>query len=80
MTQGAERRIEEVLREKTDEWMAVPGVVGTGLGLCDGAPCLVVLVARRTPEVEGRIPGEVDGHPVRIEVTGEFRARDTTGG
>lgn len=80
MSERSPRSIEEILREKTGEWMAVPGVVGTGVGLCDGAPCIKVFVARRMPEVEERIPGEVEGHPVRIEVSGEFRPRDTAGG
>lgn len=74
------RPIEEVQEAHTPEWMAVPGVVGTGIGLCDGEPCIKVLVARRTAEVEETIPDEVEGHRVEIEVTGEFRARDTAPG
>lgn len=67
--------IETVLAERTPEWMDVPGVVGTGIGLCDGDPCIVVYVSERTPEV-GEIPAEVDGHRVRIEETGPIRALD----
>ncbi|MGH7573156.1 MAG: hypothetical protein ACREMK_15140 [Gemmatimonadota bacterium] len=72
--------IETVLAERTPEWMDVPGVVGTGIGLCDGDRCIVVYVSERTPEVERRIPAEVEGHRVRIEVTGPIRARDPDGG
>lgn len=74
------RSIEEVQDAHTPEWMAIRGVVGTGIGLCDEEPCIKVFVARRTEEIEERIPEEVEGYPVRIEVTGEFRAQDTTGG
>lgn len=71
-----ERDIEEVLRDRTGEWMEIPGVVGTGQGRCDGEPCLKVFVSDRTPEVEERVPEEADGYQVRVEVTGEFRPRE----
>src|SRR5688500_6482757 len=69
------RPIEEVLRANTPGWMAVPGVVGTGIGVCDTAPCLKVFAAERTAEIRERIPDQVEGYPVRVEVTGKFRAR-----
>jgi len=68
--------LEEVLAERTPEWMDVPGVVGTGIGLCDGEPCIVVYVSARTPEVERGIPAQVEGHRVRIEETGPIRAQE----
>ena len=68
------RTIEEVLAERTPEWMDVPGVVGTGIGLCDSDPCIVVYASERTPEVGRAIPAEVEGHRVRIEETGPIRA------
>jgi hypothetical protein len=67
--------IEEVLRANTPGWMAVPGVVGTGIGLCDSAPCIKVFAVERTAEIRERIPDSVEGYPVRVEVTGRFRAR-----
>lgn len=79
VTEGEEAAIdiETALAEHTPEWMDVPGVVGTGIGLCEGEPCIVVYVAQRTPEVARSIPAEVDGHRVRIEETGPIRAQDT---
>lgn len=76
----AESSIQEVQEAHTPGWLAVPGVVGTGIGLCDEEPCIKIFVSHRTDEVEREIPEEVDGYTVRIEVTGEFRARDTSGG
>jgi hypothetical protein len=67
--------IEEVLRTNTPGWMAVPGVVGTGIGVCDAVPCLKVFVAERTPEIREQIPRSVEGYPILVEVTGGFRAR-----
>ncbi len=68
------RPIENVQRDHTDELMAIPGVVGVYLGaLDDGTPFIGVMVVERTPELARRIPKEIEGHPVRIDVTGEIR-------
>ncbi len=69
--------IEQVLQRVTDEWMTVPGVVGTGLGLCDGRPCIKVFATRSRAELGSAIPESVGGHPVVIEPTTPFQARDT---
>ncbi|HUP01534.1 MAG TPA: hypothetical protein VM737_08445, partial [Gemmatimonadota bacterium] len=74
------RPIEEVLADHTAEWMAVPGVVGTGIGTCDGDRCIVIFVREPTPEVVERIPEEIEGHRIRIEETGTVRPRDPGGG
>lgn len=66
------RPIQEVLSEVTPDWLEISGVVGTGQGLCDGTPCIVVYASTRTPEIESRIPTTVDGHRVRVEVTGRI--------
>jgi hypothetical protein len=68
------KSIEEVLKEHTRDLMAIPGVVGTGHGLCDGKPCIKVFVIKRNPELDRKIPSELDSHLVMIEETGEFRA------
>jgi len=68
------RSIEEVLAEHTVEWMTIPGVVATAVSELDGQRCIKVLVAVRADELVPRLPAEVEGHPVVIEETGEFRA------
>ncbi len=77
MTPDAEpdRSVHEVLAEHREGWMARPEVTGTGIGRCDGAPCIVVYLRRHTPEVEEALPDTVGGHPVRLEVTGRFEPR-----
>lgn len=69
-----ERTIEQVVKEHTDEWMSIPGVVGTAIGQIDGNLCIQVLVVKKTDELTGKIPSEVEGFPVVIEETGELRA------
>ncbi len=54
--------------------MSIPGVVGTAQGLCDGQPCIKVLVIKKTSEIEEKIPETLDGYPVEIESTGEIKA------
>lgn len=71
--------IKQVLKNHTPELMALPGVIGTAESSSDGKSCLMVMVLARTPEIERRIPKQLDGYPVRIEVTGEIRARGKSG-
>jgi hypothetical protein len=71
------REIEEVQEAFTPEWMDLPGVVGTGIGLCEGQPCIKVFVAGPIRQLADRIPNEVDGYRVVLEETGRFQARDT---
>lgn len=68
--------IELVLRTHTDSLMRLPGVVGTGIGLCDSTPCIKVLVARSTPELRRSVPDSLDGWRVVMEETGVVRPQD----
>lgn len=71
----AERRtIKQVQDAYTDEWMAIPGVEGTGIGLCGGKPCIKVYSSITAEELQGMIPQTVEGYPVTVEETGTFRA------
>ena len=68
------KKIEEVLKKHTDNLMSMSGVVGTGQGLCNDELCVKVFVIKKTPELEEKIPGELEGYKVKIEETGEVRA------
>lgn len=69
----ATRSIDEVLAAHSDSLMALPGVVGTAIGLCDGERCITVLLADSNPETKRRIPARLEGFRVRVEVTGAIR-------
>lgn len=71
-----ERTIEQVQEEHTDEWMAIPGVEGTAIGLYEGKPCIKIFTSSKPQEVRDKIPSRVEGYPVIIEETGAFRALD----
>ncbi len=70
------RPIQDVLAAHTDAWMAIPGVVGMGIGECEGRPCIKVFLASRTPGLAEKFPSALEGYRVILEVTGQFRALD----
>lgn len=70
----AQRSIEQVQADYTDEWMAIPGVEGVGIGLFEGEPCIKVFSSKKAQELLPKIPAVVEGYPVIVEQTGTFRA------
>ena len=70
------KTIQEVLSEHTDEWMSIPGVVGTGIGECEGEPCIRIFVVKKTSELIQKIPSDVEGYTVDMQESGEFQALD----
>ncbi len=71
----AARSIDEVLAAHTDSLLALPGVVGTAIALCDGERCIKVFLADSNPDTKGRIPPRLEGYRVIVEVTGTIRPR-----
>ena len=67
--------IEAVLEAHNGSLMAVPGVVGTAIGRCDGRPCIRVFVRDSTAAKDARLGTELDGFPLRVEVSGQFYPR-----
>jgi len=74
--QMSEKTIEQVQEEHTGQWMAIPGVEGTAIGLFEGKPCIKIFSSREPQELQDKIPSSVEGYPVIIEETGTFRALD----
>ncbi|MBA7697669.1 hypothetical protein ES703_106337 [subsurface metagenome] len=69
-----DKTIEQVLKERTDEWMGIPGVEGTAIGLFEDKPCIKIFTSSKPQQIRDKIPSTVEGYPVIIEETGEFRA------
>ncbi|MDH3495235.1 MAG: hypothetical protein OER21_00520 [Gemmatimonadota bacterium] len=69
------RTIEQALDAYVDSLMAIPGVVGVAIGRCDDAPCIRVFLVDSAAAARAKIPGRLDGYPVRAEVTGPIRPR-----
>ncbi len=70
------KTIQQVQEEHTAAWMAIPGVVGTAIGQCEGKPCILILTAANTEQVRRKIPATVEGYPVVVQYVGEVRALD----
>src|SRR5205814_1559218 len=68
------RDINAVLAAHDRQLLELPAVVGVYVGvLADGkTPCLKVMLARRMPETERKIPREIEGYPVVTEISGEI--------
>jgi hypothetical protein len=71
-----ERTIKQVQKEHTDEWMVIPGVEGTAIGLYEGKPCIKIFTSSKPQQLRDKIPSTVEGYPVIVEETGAFRALD----
>lgn len=69
-----ERAIEKVQQDHTDEWMAIPGVEGTAIGLFEDKPCIKIFSSIKAEQLRDKIPTTIKGFPVIIEETGTFRA------
>lgn len=70
--------LNRLIEARAAELMALPGVTGLAVGLLEDGrtPCLLVLIEARTPELEARLPGTLDGHPVVLVEAGEIRPLD----
>ena len=71
-----EKTIEQVLNEKTDEWMTIPGVVGTAIGIFEDSSCIKVFTSINPQKLRSKIPSTVENYPVIIEETGTFHTLD----
>jgi hypothetical protein len=65
------RDINAVMQEHSAEIMALDGVVGIYVGETEAEkPCIKVMVAEKSAELERKIPKTLEGFPVLIDVTG----------
>lgn len=67
------------MKKHSDRLMALPGVVGVAEGECRCKPCIKVFVVKKSPELIKIIPTTLDGYPVEVEESGEFRSRSKPG-
>lgn len=71
------RDINDVKETHTGELMALPGVVGVYVGeLEDHTPCIAVMIVKKSEELDRKIPKTLEGHPVRVDETGEIKPMD----
>ena len=68
--------IEEVKADWEERLMAMPGVMGVGIGLTQDRQqtCIKIYVNRQTSAQVDQIPQEIEGYPVEVEIRKPFRA------
>ena len=67
--------VEDVLSANVDQLMSVPGVTGVGVSEDEnGRPVISVMVAEMTPDLKSKLPDQLGGFRVRLDVTGEVTA------
>ncbi len=69
--------IKEVLKTHTAHLMAVSGVLGVAEGRTQGKQCIRIFVVDSSSESLRLLPDNIEGYPVIIEESGEFRALDS---
>jgi hypothetical protein len=68
------RDINLVKEAHAGELMSLSGVVGVYVGaLDDGKPCIGVMVVKKSPALLKKIPGVLEGYPVKVDETGEIK-------
>jgi hypothetical protein len=75
-TAGERPSIEQVKSSHEIELMNIEGVQGVGIGQDDvrNRKVIKIYVDKSKKSMRQKIPSELDGYPVDIEVSGEFRA------
>ncbi len=65
------KELKMVLETDARELESIPDVTGVGAGeLPDKTPCIIVFVSRASHGVRARVPADLHGYPVVIEVSG----------
>jgi hypothetical protein len=70
-----EKSIQEVFQEHSAELMALPGVIGTAIGHIKDKPCIKVFTRKETVELKKKMPEQLEGYPVSLEVIAEIKTR-----
>ncbi len=67
-------KISDVIRDNSAWLMDLDYVAGVAEGERDGNPIILVMLSADSPAIRAKIPDELAGFRVQVEVTGEFKA------
>ena len=65
--------INEIRKRHLEELMAIDGVVGVGIGMDGEEHVIVVNVREMNEELLSKIPDDIEGVHVKVEVVGDMR-------
>ena len=66
--------IKQAKEKVEDQLMQIDGVEGVGISKERKKKAIMVYVSRIDTTISEKIPKEIEGHPVKIEVSGKFKA------
>ena len=68
--------IKEVKTRYEHQFLQMAGVVSVGIGLNkDGREAIIIGLEGPNPETEARLPSELEGYPVIVQVIGRVKAQ-----
>lgn len=68
--------IQEVKARHAPRLLALSDVVSVGIGRdAEGHEVIVIGLVRARPETQARLPTQLEGYPVRVEIIGTVKAR-----
>jgi hypothetical protein len=67
--------IRQVKNKHEKEWMARKEVVAVGIGKTDGETGIIISVSAKSDKLRVEIEEQIEGVPVKIQQTGEFKAQ-----
>ena len=68
--------LQEVKAKHAPRFLALPGVVSVGIGrAAEGREVIVSGLDRARPETQARLPAELEGYRVRVQIIGTVRAQ-----
>ena len=69
--------IQDVIAQRTDYLLGIPGVIGVGQGEDDGKECILVMLTHSSTEAEEAARSALKdmGYPVTFQVIGEIQAQ-----
>jgi hypothetical protein len=73
---GMSPTIQEVKARHAPRFLALPGVVSVGIGRdADGNEVIVIGLDRARPETQARLPTQLEGYRVRMDIIGTVKAK-----
>ena len=65
---------QQALEQHQEQLMSIPGVEGVGVGGSKVHPEIIIMVRQHRTEMANALPKQLNGYPVRVEVSGEITA------
>lgn len=70
------QKIKQVKHRYEKEWLTFEGVVAVGIGFTsENVPGIIISVEQLTENLKSKLPAEIEGIPLEIQVTGPIVAQ-----